>query len=92
MAWMAAHMVLMGGFNLLNRWLLNYRHPAVVLQAAIAVQAAATCYLTAVAATEPSLALFLPGMLLAIGAFGAGVPNTFSLFLDFFSGLHTFGT
>ena len=82
--WMAAHMVLMGGFNLLNRWLLNYRHPAVVLQAAIAVQAAATCYLTAVAATEPSLALFLPGMLLAIGAFGAGVPNTFSLFLDFF--------
>lgn len=82
--WMAAHMILMGGFNLLNRWILNYRHPAVVLRAAVGLQAAAAVYLTAVALTDPPLALFLPGLLLAIGAFGAGVPNTFSLYLEFF--------
>ncbi|MFP4615919.1 MAG: multidrug effflux MFS transporter [Thiohalorhabdus sp.] len=82
--WMAAHMVLMGGFNLLNRWLLNYRHPSEVLRVAIGLQAAAALYLAGIALTEPSLALFLPGLLLAIGSFGAGVPNTFSLYLDFF--------
>jgi len=82
--WMAAHMVLMGGFNLLNRWLLNYRHPSEVLRVAIGLQTAATLYLTGIALTDPSLALFLPGLLLAIGAFGAGVPNTFSLYLEFF--------
>ncbi|HKJ70400.1 MAG TPA: multidrug effflux MFS transporter [Gammaproteobacteria bacterium] len=83
-AWMAVHMVLMGGFNLLNRWLLNYRHPSEVLRAAVAVQAAGALYLAAVTLTAPSLALFLPGLLLTIGTFGAGVPNTFSLYLDFF--------
>ncbi|KPV41753.1 hypothetical protein AN478_01430 [Thiohalorhabdus denitrificans] len=82
--WMAAHMVLMGGFNLLNRWLLNYRHPSEVLRVAIGLQATAALYLAGVALTDPPLALFLPGLLLAIGAFGAGVPNTFSLYLDFF--------
>jgi DHA1 family bicyclomycin/chloramphenicol resistance-like MFS transporter len=82
--WMAAHMVLMGGFNLLNRWVLNYRHPAVVLRAAVGLQAFAACYLAVIALTDPPLALFLPGLLLAVGAFGAGVPNTFSLYLDFF--------
>jgi DHA1 family bicyclomycin/chloramphenicol resistance-like MFS transporter len=82
--WMAAHMVLMGGFNLLNRWLLNYRHPAVVLRAAVGLQAAAALYLAGMAATDPPLAWLLPGLLLAIGSFGAGVPNTFSLYLEFF--------
>ena len=82
--WMAGHMILMGGFNLLNRWLLGYRHPAVVLRGAVALQLLGTMYMVGTALTGPPLALLLPGTLLAIASFGAGVPNTFSLYLDYF--------
>ncbi|MFA9462468.1 multidrug effflux MFS transporter [Thiohalorhabdus methylotrophus] len=81
---MAGTVGAMAAFNISNRWLLRRWSPAIILRAAVLLQAAALLYLVAVVHTSPRLALFLPGLILALGSFGAGVPNTFSLFLEFF--------
>ncbi|HKL78278.1 MAG TPA: multidrug effflux MFS transporter [Gammaproteobacteria bacterium] len=81
---MAGSVAAMAALNVTNRWLLRYWEPMTLLRAAITLQAAALLYLTALSATEPGLALFLPGLILAIATFGAAMPNTFSAFLEFF--------
>ncbi|MFP4616234.1 MAG: multidrug effflux MFS transporter [Thiohalospira sp.] len=81
---MAAAVGSMAGFNLFNGWLLRHYGPAAILRATVALQALATLYLLAVTLAGPSLELFLPGALLAVGTFGAGLPNIFTLFLEFF--------
>jgi DHA1 family bicyclomycin/chloramphenicol resistance-like MFS transporter len=81
---MAGIVALMATFNLSNRWLLRRFAPAHILRAAVALQAAALVYVVAAAAFDPPLAAFLPGLALAIGSFGAGMPNSFSLYLESF--------
>lgn len=81
---MAGIVAFMAAFNLSNRWLLRRFAPAHILRAAVALQAAALTYVVAAAATDPPLAAFLPGVALAIGSFGAGMPNSFSLYLEAF--------
>ncbi|HKJ89349.1 MAG TPA: multidrug effflux MFS transporter [Gammaproteobacteria bacterium] len=81
---MAATVAAMAGFNLFNRWLLRHYGPAAILRASVILQAAAMLYLLAVTYTGPSLEQFLPGLLLAMGTFGAGMPNIFTLFLELF--------
>ncbi|HKJ89258.1 MAG TPA: MFS transporter, partial [Gammaproteobacteria bacterium] len=81
---MAANVIVMAGFNLSNRRLLRRWSPAVILRGTVLLQTAALLYLLAVAYTAPRLELFLPGLVVGVGCFGAGMPNTFSLFLEFF--------
>jgi DHA1 family bicyclomycin/chloramphenicol resistance-like MFS transporter len=81
---MAGIVAIMAAFNLSNRWLLRRFAPAHILRAAVGLQVAALVYVVAVASTDPPLAAFLPGVALAIGSFGAGMPNSFSLYLESF--------
>ncbi|MFA9460900.1 multidrug effflux MFS transporter [Thiohalorhabdus methylotrophus] len=81
---MGATVGAMAGFNLLNNRLLRHFGPAAILRAAVGLQALATLYLLAVTQAGATLELFLPGLLLAMGTFGAGMPNIFTLVLDFF--------
>jgi len=81
---MAGAVAAMAALNLTNRWLLRFWAPITVLRSAISLQAAALVYLTALSWAGPSLALFLPGLILAIATFGVAMPNTFSSFLEFF--------
>ncbi|MFA9459920.1 multidrug effflux MFS transporter [Thiohalorhabdus methylotrophus] len=81
---MAGTVGAMAGFNLFNSWLLRHFGPASILRATVVLQALAMIYLLVVTHMGPSLALFLPGVLLAMGTFGAGLPNIFTLFLEFF--------
>jgi len=81
---MAGAVAAMAALNLTNRWLLRFWAPITVLRAAVSLQAASLLYLIALTWAGPSLALFLPGLILAIATFGVAMPNTFSSFLEFF--------
>lgn len=81
---MAGIVAFMAAFNLSNRWLLRRFAPVQILRASVALQAAALVYVVAAASTDPPLAALLPGVALAIGSFGAGMPNSFSLYLEAF--------
>ncbi len=81
---MAGNIGAMALFNVANRLLLHHWAPIAILRGVVAVQGSAMAYLLAVTLAGPALSWFLPGLMLAIGTFGAALPNTFSTYLDLF--------
>ena len=80
----AANIIAMIGVNLTNRKLLN-RYPAArILKWALVLQAVGIVLLILVSSFAAYLWLFLPAMMITVGAMGAIVPNTQACFMDYF--------
>ncbi len=80
-----ANVVLMMGANLGNRALLRHFPPERILCWGLTAQAVGIVLLLLVTSFAPQLWLFLPAMMLAIGAMGAITPNTQACFMEFFA-------
>ncbi|UYG00216.1 multidrug effflux MFS transporter [Halomonas sp. GD1P12] len=80
----AANIVAMFVFNVLNRVLLSRLPSLRILQLATACQAVGMVLLLAATFLQAPLYLFVPAMMLTIGAVGAISPNIQACFLEFF--------
>ena len=80
----AANIVLMIVINLTNRHLLKTRPPVQLLKWGIYLQALGIFWLVVVMSVAPSLWLFVPGMMLTVGAMGAMAPNVTACYMDYF--------
>ncbi|WP_202410275.1 multidrug effflux MFS transporter [Pseudomaricurvus sp. HS19] len=79
-----SNIVLMLVINLINRWLLKSVTSVVVLRAALSMQAAGIVLLILVLVFAPSLWLFLPAMMITVGALGGVGSNTQACFMEYF--------
>lgn len=79
-----ANIVLMLVMNLTNRRLLNHFEPQQILRWTLSLQALGIVLLILVMAFKPQLWLFLPAMMLTVGALGAITPNIQACYMDYF--------
>jgi DHA1 family bicyclomycin/chloramphenicol resistance-like MFS transporter len=79
-----ANIIFMMIANITNRRLLKSTEPKVILRWSITVQAAGVALLLAVMGFAPVLWLFLPAMMITVGAMGAITPNTQACFMEYF--------
>ncbi len=80
-----ANIVLMIIANLTNRRLLRRHLPEHILRWSVTLQAVGIVLLLAVSIFLPVLGLFLPAMMITIGAMGAITPNTQACFMEYFA-------
>ncbi len=80
----AANIVFMLVANLTNRRLLKSVESKRILRWAVTVQAGGIVLLLLVTAFAPKLWLFLPAMMITVGAMGAITPNTQACFMEYF--------
>lgn len=80
----AANILAMLGFNLLNRALLSRISSLQVLRMATGCQGLGVLGLLIAAFSDGSLYVFLPAMMLSIGAIGAITPNIQACYLEYF--------
>lgn len=81
----AANIVFMMAANLCNRHFLKTIPAKRILRWSISLQAAGIALLITVMALLPKLWLFLPAMMITIGAMGAITPNTQACFMEYFA-------
>lgn len=79
-----ANIILMLAFNLANRRLLLQIDSRVILRWSVTIQACGIVLLVLVMTFAPTLWLFLPAMMITIGAQGAITPNTMACFMEYF--------
>ncbi|WP_251978439.1 multidrug effflux MFS transporter [Salinicola avicenniae] len=79
-----ANIVMMLVANLINRALLNRFSSRQILMTCLTIQFVGTLVLCALAWTEASVWLFLPAMMMTIGAQGAVVPNSQACYMEHF--------
>jgi DHA1 family bicyclomycin/chloramphenicol resistance-like MFS transporter len=79
-----ANIVMMLVFNLMNRYLITYFDSHRILKWSTIAQAIGVVFLIIATIFHWRLALFLPAMMLAIGAMGAISPCTQSCYLEYF--------
>jgi DHA1 family bicyclomycin/chloramphenicol resistance-like MFS transporter len=79
-----ANIIFMMVVNLVNRRLLKTVESRVVLRWAVTLQAVGILLLILVMAFAPTLWLFLPAMMITVGAMGAITPNTQACFMEYF--------
>lgn len=80
-----ANILLMFSINLINRLLLKHFQSRRILRWSVSLQALGITLLLLVMTFTPSLWLFLPAIMLTIGAQGAIIPNTQACYMDYFS-------
>lgn len=80
-----ANVVVMMLANLTNRRLLKHYLPQQILRWSITIQFAGIVLLLLISSLAPSLWLFLPAMMITIGAMGAITPNTQACFMEYFA-------
>ncbi|WP_226911311.1 multidrug effflux MFS transporter [Gallaecimonas mangrovi] len=80
-----ANIVVMLVMNLTNRKLLNHFHAHQILKFSLSLQGLGIVLLLLVMVFKPSLWLFLPAMMLTVGAMGAITPNLQACFMEFFT-------
>ncbi len=80
-----ANIVLMMLANISNRALLRRYPPERILRWSLSVQAGGIVLLVLVMTLAPKLWLFLPAMMITVGAMGAITPNTQACFMEFFA-------
>lgn len=80
-----ANVVLMMMANVTNRKLLKRFSPQRILRWSITIQAIGILLLLAVSLLLPLLWLFVPAMMITIGAMGAITPNTQASFMEYFA-------
>lgn len=80
----AANLLVMLTANLTNRSLLKRLQPEQILRWSLTIQAVGIGLLILVTLAHPSLWLFLPAMMITVGAMGAITPNTQSCFMEYF--------
>ncbi|WP_317932650.1 multidrug effflux MFS transporter [Halioxenophilus sp. WMMB6] len=81
----SANIGLMLVMNLINRALLNHFPSPTILRWGLTVQGIGITCLLLVSLLYPTLALFLPAMVLTIGSMGAITPNSQACYMDFFA-------
>lgn len=81
----AANVLMVVVMNLCNRLLLNYIRPQQILRMAVSIQAVGLVALLLIMWLTPSLWLFVPALMLAIGAMGATTPNNQACCMEYFS-------
>jgi DHA1 family bicyclomycin/chloramphenicol resistance-like MFS transporter len=79
-----ANVIFMAAANLINRRLLKSVMAKVILRWSVTVQACGILLLVAVMTLAPNLWLFLPAMMITVGAMGAIIPNTQACFMEYF--------
>ncbi|MFV8819165.1 multidrug effflux MFS transporter [Haliea sp. E17] len=79
-----ANIVVMVFANLSNRRLLRYFPPQQILRWALSIQGVGVLLLVLVSLFQPRLWLFVPAMMITVGAMGAITPNTQACFMDHF--------
>jgi DHA1 family bicyclomycin/chloramphenicol resistance-like MFS transporter len=79
-----ANIIVMMVAVLANRWLLNRIRARDILRWSVTIQAAGILLLILVMLTSPKLWLFLPAMMITVGAMGAITPNTQACYMDYF--------
>ena len=80
-----ANILMMLTMNLANRRLLNRFAPQQILRAALTLQACGLAALLLIMSFSPQLWLFLPAMMITIGAIGAIGPNNMACCMEFFA-------
>lgn len=80
----AANILFMMVVNLANRRLLKAIESKVVLRWGVTLQATGIVLLILVMSFAPKLWLFLPAMMITVGAMGAITPNTQACFMEYF--------
>lgn len=80
-----SNVVVMMVMNLVNRALLMRFRPERILRWSVTMQATGIFLLLLVLNFAPYLYLFLPAMMITVGAMGAITPNTQACFMDYFS-------
>lgn len=83
----AANVVLIVLMNLTSRKALTYYSPDRILRWALIMQSAGAIALFLVTMLKPSLTLFVPAMVVTIGALGAIGPNCQACFMEFYAEL-----
>lgn len=86
----AANILFMVGMNLLNRRLLDNHKSVKILRWCLTLQFSGIVYLLVVSLNNPSLWLFLPGIVVTVGSMGAIIPNIQACFMEYFH--HNGGT
>lgn len=79
-----ANIVLMIVANFANRWFLHRMSPLAILRYSLSVQGVGVLLLLAVVLMSPNLWLFLPAMMITVGAMGAITSNTQACFMEYF--------
>jgi len=79
-----ANIIFMAIANLTNRRLLKSTDPKIILRWSVVVQAVGILMLLLVMCFAPVLWLFLPAMMVTIGAMGAITPNSLACFMEYF--------
>ena len=79
-----ANVVLMLAMNLINRHLLKSFAATTILRGGLSLQAAGLGLLLLVTLLAPHIWLFVPAMVITIGAMGAITANTQACFMDYF--------
>lgn len=80
-----ANIILMLLVNVANRMLLKHFPSRRILRWSVTMQAVGILLLIAVMNLLPDLWLFLPAMMITVGAMGAITPNTQACFMEYFS-------
>ena len=80
----AANIITMIVINVTNRHLLKTRPPVELLKWGIRIQALGILWLVLVMSFAPGLWLFLPGIMLTVGAMGAMAPNVTACYMEYF--------
>jgi DHA1 family bicyclomycin/chloramphenicol resistance-like MFS transporter len=79
-----ANIVFMLLMNLLNRQLLHYKSAKEILRWSLSLQGIGIVLLLLISSSTEDLWLFLPAMVITIGAMGAIMPNIQACYMDFF--------
>ena len=80
-----ANIVVMTAMNLTNRALLNHFKPQQILKVSVTLQAVGVASLLLVLLLAPTIWLFVPAMMLSVGAMGAISPNNQASCMEYFA-------